>query len=191
MSEKEKKDTKDKERTAPQLFNLYMRTVEKVRALAKSLTEETQKAVALSAELESHFGIRIRTPGATAKTQPITAPADADASNAQPTEEEIAAAAERGYTPPTQMHSEAPTLTGKGSQEVEEIRAGAGLNVDAGDSEALANEGLGAMAELQARMGGTPTIPPNPGQHEPGRSASAERSNAEGGPVTQKPEKEE
>lgn len=200
MSEKKKemaaRTEPPKEKTAPQLFSLYMRTVERVRDLSKTLTAETQKALHLAGELDTRFGIRIGQRGpstASAATHPVVAPVEGDPSNASTEEEaELAAeAAARGYTPPVQMHSDAPALVGKGSQEVEEIRRDSGVLSEVEDSEALAATGLGEMSALQARMTGKPTVVPVPGQHEPGAQAPPEeRDNAGGGPVTQKPKEE-
>lgn len=173
-----------KEPTAQQLFNRYMRSVAKVRNLSKSLTEEMAKAENLSQELAARFGIYVTgsKPAAKRPRQPIAAPSDGPVDSGEGGTPE--------FKPPAQYHADAPALSNPGSSEVAEIRRDAGLNADAEDSEALASSGLGMMEQLQSGMKGEPLVLPNPGQNEPGSGVTAERSNTEGGPVTQKPMEE-
>jgi hypothetical protein len=180
MSEQEKQPEEAKpvkEPTATQLFASYMRTVERVRGLSKKLTKETEAALLLSMELAERFDIHVSgsRPPAPRTPTPLTAPRDSGAgANAEE------------YKPPVQMHSDAPTPSGKGSAEVEEIRRDAALNVPAEDTAALGAEGIGMMEQLQKGMKGSPVVVPHPGGHEPGNTP-VERSNAEGGPVRQGP----
>ena len=172
-----------KEPTATNLFSAYMRSMDKVRALTKSLAEETIKAENLARQLAAQYGIYVTgsKPTPQRAQQPMTAPHDdsAGTSSGEETPE---------FKPPAQYRSDAPELASAGSEEVAEIRRDAGLDVDAADSEALANAGAGMMEHLQSGMKGAPSVVAMPGIAQ--ESAPDERSNAEGGPVTQKPVEE-
>ncbi len=173
-----------KELTATQLFSNYMRSVDKVRDLAKGLAAETAKAENLSQELATRYGIYVTgSKPRLAPKRPDIAPGD------RPVMNDDDAAEGPEYEPPAQYHSDAPELSGEGSAEVAEIRQGAELSAAEADSEALASEGSGMMDILQRRMKGAPSVVPGVGEHQQG-GASTERSNAEGGPVTQKPVEE-
>ena len=181
------KPKEKKEPTATQLFANYMRAVEKVRGLAMTLAEETLKVDGLSTELADRFSIFVT--GQKAGDDP---PRVAARRTTDPVPEGASAdddAGSEGYKPPTQHHAEALQLSGKGSQEVADIRREAGLDVEAGDSEELAHQGVDMMTQLQAGMKGTPAVVAVYGGHVE-RGESQEGSNAEGGPVRQEPVKE-
>ncbi len=158
------------EPTATQLFSRYMLAIDKVRTLTAKLLDETKKADSLADELGNKHGIFLqgRTPANT--TTPVS--------------EELTGETEPGdgFKPPAQGHSDAPRLAGSGSRSVEEIRRGAGLHVEAGDSEALAVDGMEHMAALQKAMGGAPIVVPT---HRV--SDTQEDSPAGNGLVEQKP----
>ena len=169
--------------TATQLFSSYMRSVDKVRALAADLTTETTKASDLAAQLAAQYGIYVtgskpvpaaRQPSTAPRDGPLTNEADGDAPD---------------FKPPAQYHADAPTLSSEGSAEVAEIRRDAGLSEAAADSEELATTGLGMMEQLGRSLPGTPSVVATPGEHHD-RAAAQERSNAEGGPVRQGPVEE-
>ena len=169
-----KEPEEKKEQTATQLFASYMRSIGKVKALSKQLGAETETALTLAKQLRDRFGIQvsgIQPSKATLKYPPLMNAGEDDP--------------EKEFKPPTQMHSDAVALSGAGSQEVEDIRRDAGLDVPAEDSEALGTEGIAMMEQLQAGMTGTPAVTAQPGEHQAG--TPVERSNVEGGPVRQGP----
>ncbi len=172
-----KEPEEKKEPTATQLFASYMRSIAKVKALSKQLGAETETALTLAKQLRDRFGIQV------SGIQPSKAKA------ARPQYPPLMNAGEDGsekeFEPPVQMHSNAVALSGAGSQEVEDIRRDAGLDVPAEDSEALGTEGIAMMEQLQAGMTGTPAVTAQPGEHQAG--TPVERSNVEGGPVRQGP----
>jgi len=174
-------DEEKKELTATQVFAKYMAALDKVRALSNALAEKVSLAESLGDELSSRFGIHVSGVATGATTRPAPTPRKAPSDNA-----EVEGSASE-YVPPTQHHAPAPTIEGPGSAEVAEIRREAGLSERAADSKELAASGLGTMGELQKSMTGTPTAVAIPGEHQ---EAPTDRSNAEGGPVTQKPAEE-
>ena len=178
-----KTEKEQRKPTATQLFAKYMRAVDKVRGLAMALAEETRRADELSTILANEFGIGVT------GSRPRQASAMVEV-GAAATQEEEEAGAEGGYKPPPQYHADATKLSGRGSQEVADIRRDAGLDVAAGDSEELASQGVGMMAQLQSGMKGTPAVVAAPGAHGENRGVPQERSNAGGGPVRQGPTKE-
>ena len=176
-----KMKAEQKKLTATQLFSKYMQAVDKVRGLAMALAAETQKAEELSTTLANEFGIYVT-------GQQPRAALRGRASDPAPEDGPVVDGSD--YKPPAQHHADAPQLSGKGSQEVADIRREAGLDVAAGDTEELANQGVGMMTQLQEGMKGTPEVVAVPGEHAE-RGAPQGRSNAEGGPVKQGPVKEE
>lgn len=174
--------------TATKLFTAYMKSVDKVRALIKALATETTTAENLAAQLSAQYGIYVtgNQPAAKRPRQPITAPSDKGAGAATRVIGEETPGGEDFELPP-QHHSSAPELASAGSAEVADIRRDAGLDVQAED-EQLASEGLSMMEQLQRGMKGVPSVVAIPGEHQ--QDAAEGRSNAEGGPVTQKPTEE-
>jgi len=186
MSEQEEQGKQQKEPqslTATQLFSKYMAVRGKVQKMTATLGEEVSKMGALGDELAARFGIYVSGSKPMAKNprQPSIAPGDGPVMN------EGDGDAPK-FKPPVQYHSDAPALESAGSEEVAEIRRDAGLR-EAADSEALANVGMGMMAELGKSLPGTPSVVATPGEHHD-KAAAVERSNAEGGPVVQKPAEE-
>ena len=189
MSEQEEQGKQQKEPqslTATQLFSKYMAVRGKVQKMTATLGEEVSKMGALGDELAARFGIYVSGSKPMAKNprQPSVAPKDGPLMNEADGEE-----GGPTFKPPAQYHSDAPVLESAGSEEVAEIRRDAGLR-EAADSEALANVGMGMMAELGKSLPGTPSVVATPGEHHD-KAAAVERSNAEGGPVRQGPVKEE
>jgi hypothetical protein len=172
--------TEKRELTATQLFSRYVAARDKVSVMARTLVEETRKADALAEELATKHGLYVGGKPPVGRTIPATEPSPAYEGETEPGDETGTV----DYTPPTQSHTaEAPRIGG--SAEVAEIRAGAGLNVEAGDSETLAAEGMGAMEALQRGMGGKAAIVPSPG--EMSMTGAEPASNEGGGPTAQKP----
>lgn len=172
--------------TATKLFTAYMKSVDKVRALIKALATETTTAENLAAQLSAQYGIYVtgNQPAAKRPRQPITAPSDKGAGAGDAAQETPGGG---DFELPPQHHSSAPELASAGSAEVADIRRDAGLDVQAED-EQLASEGLSMMEQLQRGMKGVPSVVAIPGEHQQGETEG--RSNAEGGPVTQKPTEE-
>ena len=185
MSEEETQPAAEKPLTATQLFSKYMAVRGKVQKMTADLGSEVSKMGDLGNKLAARFGIYVSgsKPQAPRPRQPSIAPCDGPVMNEADGEKS-------DFKPPTQYHSDAPTLDSAGSAEVAEIRRDAGLSEAAEDSEALANVGMGMMAELGKSLPGTPSVVATPGEHHD-RAAAQERSNAEGGPVIQGPVKEE
>jgi len=192
--------------SASQLFDRYMKGVERIRVLAMRLDKELADSQNLSAELAARFGVYVsgkeptaNVGGSTAAPTPAPTPAPATVP-AQPTQDADVAAAEQEptpegkYQPPAQGHTaEAVRLTGAESAAVAKIRADSTLSPEQqADAEALAiSGGPGKLAKLQAAMGGIPAVVPSPGAVEERRgSPDSGPDNKEGGPVTQEPTKE-
>lgn len=182
MSARKKAETETAEEprslTASQLFDKYMKTVEKARKLAQKLAVETAAAERLAAELEERFGVRVGPPQPRRKEQP-------------PTEEPLRNEGDSD-APAIPVTTPAPHLAAKESSEVVEIRREAGLSPEEQeDSEALAADAGQRMAELQQAMGGKPAVIPSPGAVE-GAPAPPDPGpdNQEGGPVVQRPVEE-
>lgn len=169
--------------TATQLFSRYMAAIDKIREFASMLAEKNTEAESLSTELAERHGIYVQGKPPANRTTPVTEP--------DPDEEEEHAPESGKYKPPTQMHSDAPQLVSRGSQEVAEIRHSAGLDIDAEDSESLGAEGINEMANLQKMMGGSPAIVPSPGQVDVSGEPSSGSKTTEGGLPEQKPISEE
>lgn len=161
------KDKKPRKLSASQLFDRYMKSVERIRGLAMRLDKELVDSELLAAELQERFGVFVSgkgpvanpstargpaptptptTPG-TPPTTPATAPTiaqptkDADEAAAEPEhlEGEDEPTPEGEYEPPTQSHTaEAVRITGQESRAVAKIRADSSLSPDQQeDAEAL------------------------------------------------------
>lgn len=179
MSE-ETQPAEEKLLTATQLFSKYMTVRGKVQKMTAALGEEVSSMGALGDELAARFGIYVSgsKPQVSNPRQPSSDSAGADPEGEVPE-----------FKPPAQYRAPAPTLDNAGSAEVAEIRRDAGLSEAAADSEELAASGVGMMEQLGKSLPGTPSVVATPGEHHD-RAAAQERSNAEGGPVTQKPMEE-
>ncbi len=180
--------------TASQLFDRYMKAVARANGLAERLGVEISEAERLSAELSERFGVHVGNKPPARKAKPHeTQPVPRDPASNVPEQEQEPDPDAPPYEPPAQIHADAPRLSAKSSQEVEQIRRDSGLSTEeaeAADSEALAAEGTGRMFALQKGMSGTPAVIPSPGRVE-GAPPEPKRDNSKGGPTTQKPVEEE
>lgn len=185
---------KPKALTASQLFDRYMKSVERIRSLAMKLDKELADSQRLADELQTRYGVYVsgKEPDGNLPvvrgSQPALAPEQPVA-----VEGENEPTPEGEYQPPAQTQkAEAPRLSGKESAAVAEIRANANLSPDQQeDAEALEiSSGPGKLAKLQEAMGGIPAVVPSPGAVEHTGTPDPGADNTEGGPVKQGPTKE-
>lgn len=187
-------EKKPQKPSASQLFDRYMKSVERIRVLAMRLDKELADSQNLSTELATRFGVYVsgKEP-VEARATPTPAPAPAPTPTQPSADADVAVAEqeptpEGEYQPPPQTHTaEAVRLTGQESADVAKIRADSTLSPDQqADAEALAISGGGKLAKLQAAMGGIPAVVPSPGPVEERRGTpDAGPDNKGGGPVTQ------